>query len=274
MATISKSRVEAALCAPVSRETGRLVTYLTAGDPSLDATGVLLSALDRGGADLIELGVPFSDPMADGPVIQRASERAIRAGATLSKILERLPEWCAALNAPVIIFSYYNPVLQYGLGRFAREISAAGAGGALMVDLSPEEAGDYLPTMKRETVDTIFLASPTSTDDRLRLIAEVSTGFVYVVSRPGVTGERARVSAELSPLITRLRGLTRLPLAAGFGISSPDHVREVQKLADAAVVGSALVRQIEESYPRDGAEKIERFVCWLKTGADSHEQQQ
>ncbi|MGH9470337.1 MAG: tryptophan synthase subunit alpha [Terriglobia bacterium] len=269
MVTLSKSRIEAALRASDREPAGKLVAYLTAGDPGLADTGGLLSALDRGGADLIELGVPFSDPMADGPVIQRASERAIRAGATLHKLLERLPEWLAALKTPLILFSYYNPVLQYGLDRFAGELASAGAAGALIVDLSPEEAGDYIHSMRRENLDTIFLASPTSTGARLRQIAGLSTGFVYVISRPGVTGERASISGEVSPLIARLRQLTQLPLAVGFGLSNPEQVAQVQHLADAAVVGSALVRAVEERYAREGAEGIERFVRWLKSGAGS-----
>lgn len=248
---------------------GRLIVYLTAGDPSLDATGDLLSAVDRGGADIIELGVPFSDPVADGVVIQRASERALAGGATLREILARLPEWRARIRAPLILFSYFNPILQYGLARFAGDLARAGGQGALAVDLSPEESEDYLRAMRGEKLDTIFLAAPTSTDERLGRIAQASSGFLYLISRAGVTGERASLSAAVRPLAERVRRFTRLPLAVGFGISSPVQVREAQSLADAAVVGSALVRAIEERYAKEGAGAIEEFVRWLKSGKGS-----
>ncbi|MDE3179587.1 MAG: tryptophan synthase subunit alpha [Acidobacteriota bacterium] len=247
----------------------RLILYLTAGDPSLEVTGELLRALDRGGADLIELGVPFSDPMADGVVIQRASERAVRGGATLSKILSSLRTWRNSFQAPVILFTYYNPLLQYGLERFAKDLAAAGGQGALVVDLSPEEADEYVRIMRAQSLDTIFLASPTSTDERLKRIARLSTGFLYLISRAGVTGEQSSLSEAVSPLVSRLRKFTDLPLAVGFGLSNPEQVRQAQSMADAAVVGSALVRAIEERYPREGAAGIERFVRWLKSGTGS-----
>ncbi len=269
MSTLSTSRIEAALREKERGEGGKLIVYLTGGDPSIEETGKLLAAVDRGGADLIELGVPFSDPMADGPVIQRASERALRAGATLAKILARLAEWRAAVRAPIILFSYYNPVLQYGVERFARDLALAGAEGALAVDLSPEEAQNYVAALRAENLDTVFLASPTSTDERLRRVAQLSTGFLYLISRPGVTGERASLSAAVRPLAERARRFTSLPLAVGFGLSAPDQVRQAQELADAAVVGSALVRAIEEQYARGGEETIERFVRWLKSGTGS-----
>lgn len=241
-----------------------LVIYLTAGDPSLDATGELLEAVEQGGADIIELGIPFSDPLADGPVIQRASERALGGGATLRRVLEHLPRWREKLTAPIVLFTYFNPVLQYGFEAFARDASRAGADGALIVDLTPEEAGDYIGAMRREHLDTVFLASPTSTDERLRRIAAVSTGFLYLVSRTGVTGERQDLSAALRPLVERARRFTSLPLAVGFGVSTPAQVKAVQSLADAAVVGSALVHAIEERYPAGGARAVRDFVGWLK----------
>jgi tryptophan synthase alpha chain len=243
-----------------------LIVYLTAGDPTLEDTGKLITAVDRGGADLIELGVPFSDPMADGPVIQRASERALRSGTTLSGIFERLSSWRQAVRCPIILFSYYNPILQYGLERFSGDLARAGAEGALVVDLSPEEASPYISEMRARGLDTVFLASPTSTGERLQRIAQVSTGFVYLISRPGVTGERANLSAAVPPLVQRVRRYTDLPLAVGFGLSTPEQVSEVQRLAEAAVVGSALVRAIEERYPVEGEAGIERFVRWLKSG--------
>jgi tryptophan synthase alpha chain len=259
------SRVEAALRHSGPKRANKLVVYLTAGDPTLEDTGKLLAALDRGGADLIELGVPFSDPMADGPVIQRASERALRAGTTLRRIFERLESWRRAVRAPIILFSYYNPILQYGLEHFSRDLARAGAEGALVVDLSPEEGEAYTSAMRANGLDTVFLASPTSTDERIARIAGVSTGFVYLISRPGVTGERANLSAAVPPLVDRVRRFTDLPLAVGFGLSTPSQVAEIQRFADAAVVGSALVRAVEERYPAEGEAAIERFVRWLKS---------
>jgi tryptophan synthase alpha chain len=243
-----------------------LVVYLTAGDPTLEDTGRLVAALDRAGADVIELGVPFSDPLADGPVIQRASERALKKGATLRRILERLPRWREAVKAPVILFSYYNPVLQYGLEEFARDAARAGADGALIVDLTPEEAEPYVSAMRAQSLDTVFLASPTSTNERLARVAGLSTGFLYLISRTGTTGERADVPSSAGALVERARGLTTLPLAVGFGLSKPEQVREVQTLADAAVVGSAVVHAIEERYHSGGAAAIEQFVRRLKEG--------
>jgi tryptophan synthase alpha chain len=240
------------------------VLYLTAGDPNLEATGKILVALDRAGADLIELGVPFSDPLADGPVIQRASERALGAGASLRKILALLPGWRRAVHVPMILFTYYNPILQYGLEDFARDAARAGIDGALVVDLTPEESGDYVAAMRGQNLDTVFLASPTSTDERLERIAGLSTGFLYLISRTGVTGEHQQLSSSMRPLVERVRRFAALPLALGFGISNPEQVREVQSLAEAAVVGSALVRAIEDRYGTEGEDAIERFVRWLK----------
>lgn len=269
MSEVCTSCIEAMLRERSAGDAGRLIAYMTAGDPSLDDTGKILRAIERGGADLIELGVPFSDPMADGAVIQRASERALRGGTTLSRIMVELPHWRREVRVPIIIFSYYNPILQYGLARFARDLAAGGGKGALVVDLSPEEAGPYAAVMRRENMDTVFLASPTSTDERLSRIGQLSTGFVYLISRPGVTGERANLSTAVPPLVKRVRRFTRLPLAVGFGLSNPDQVRQVQTLADAAVVGSALVHNIEQQYGAQGEHGIERFVRWLKSGAGS-----
>jgi tryptophan synthase alpha chain len=244
-----------------------LVVYLTAGDPTLDDTGKILAAVDRGGADLIELGVPFSDPLADGPVIQRASERALRVGTSLGKVLELLPRWRAMVRAPMILFTYYNPVLQYGLEDFAQDAARAGADGSLVVDLTPEESSDYVAALRSQNLDSIFLASPTSTDERLARIAKLSTGFLYLISRTGVTGERQQLSSSLRPLVARVRRFTSLPLALGFGISNPEQVQEVQSLAEAAVVGSALVHAIEDRYAVEGESGIEKIVRWLKGAA-------
>jgi tryptophan synthase alpha chain len=250
------------------RERGEkgLVVYLTAGDPSLEATGVLLEAVEQGGADVIELGIPFSDPLADGPVIQRASERALRAGTTLRKVLDHLPRWHEKLSAPIVLFTYFNPVLQYGLEAFARDAGRAGADAGLIVDLTPEEARGYTAAMRGHHLDTVFLASPTSTDERLERVASLSTGFLYLISRTGVTGERQELSAAVRPLVERVRRFSSLPLAVGFGISTATQVREVQTLADAAVVGSAVVHAIEDRYPAGGAGAVRDFVRELKGG--------
>jgi tryptophan synthase alpha chain len=266
MAAVSTSRIDARFGDLRERGAKGLIVYLTAGDPTLEATGELLAALDRAGVDVIELGVPFSDPLADGPVIQRASERALRAGATLRRILACFPRWRESTRAPMILFSYYNPILQYGLERFAVTAAQAGVDGALVVDLSPEEAENYLRAMRAQNLDTVFLASPTSTDARLERAAKLSTGFFYLISRTGVTGERNDISSSVQPLVARAERFTSLPLAVGFGISNPAQVREVQAHADAAVVGSAVVHAIEERYPKEGAVAIEEFVRWLKEG--------
>jgi len=269
MPTISTSRIQEKFRQLGEANAKGLVIYLTAGDPSLDATGKLLEAVERGGADIIELGIPFSDPLADGPVIQRASERALASGTSLRKVLHALPEWRKRVHAPIVLFSYYNPILQYGLEAFARDASEAGADGVLAVDLSPEEAGPYIQTLRKWNLDTIFLAAPTSTDERLKRVAQASTGFLYLIARAGVTGERSQMSQSTRPLIERVRKMTRLPLAVGFGLSSPEQVRSVQELADAAVVGSAVVRTIEEHFSSEGAAAIERYVRWLKQGTGS-----
>lgn len=269
MPTVSTTRIQEKFRQLGEANAKGLVIYLTAGDPSLEATGALLEAIERGGADIIELGIPFSDPLADGPVIQRASERALASGTSLRKVLQLLPEWRKRVSAPLVLFSYYNPILQYGLEDFARDASKAGADGVLAVDLSPEEAGAYIGTMRKWNLDTVFLAAPTSTDERLRRVADASTGFLYLIARAGVTGERSQMSQSTRPLIERVKKMTPLPLAVGFGLSSPEQVRSVQELADAAVVGSAVVRNIEEHFSSEGAAAVERYVRWLKQGTGS-----
>jgi len=262
----STTRVSSRFRALRERHVKGLIVYLTAGDPSLDATGELLAALDRAGVDVIELGVPFSDPLADGPVIQRASERALQAGTTLRRILERFPAWRKSVRTPIILFSYYNPILQYGLEKFAQDAAQAGVDGSLAVDLSPEEASAYVSLLRAQNLDTVFLTSPTSTDARLERASELSSGFLYLISRTGVTGERSEISSSLRPLVERARQHTLLPLAAGFGISNAAQVRAVQSVADAAVVGSAVVHAIERQYAGGGPGAIEHFVRWLKEG--------
>lgn len=221
------------------------IAYLTAGDPAPEQTAPLVLALERGGADLIELGLPFSDPIADGPVIQRASERALRAGMTLPRLLETVREVRRHSQIPLLLFSYLNPLLKYGFDRLAREAFEGGIDGVLLTDLSVEEAADPVRRLRANGLDTVFLAAPTSTERRLQLVAGHSSGFIYLVSRTGVTGEQQSLSDAAAPLTRRMRELTKLPLAVGFGISTPEQVAEVARVADGVVVGSAIVRFIE-----------------------------
>ena len=224
-----------------------LIAFLTAGDPSLEATERFVLALAEAGADLVELGVPFSDPLADGPTIQRASERALRSGTTLAGVLALVQQLRRKTEVPLVLFSYFNPVLQMGMERFAAEAASAGADGVLITDLTPEEAGEYQPAMRAQGLDTIFLGAPTSTDERLARIAASSSGFLYLISRTGVTGAKDTLPEDLPQLVRRARGVTPLPIAVGFGISLPGHVSILGGLADAAVVGSALVAEIEKA---------------------------
>jgi tryptophan synthase alpha chain len=242
------------------RRTGELglVAYITAGDPTLAATERFVLALAEAGADVIELGVPFSDPVADGPTIQRASERALRSGTTLASVLELVRKLRARTEIPLVIFTYFNPILQMGLQAFADAAVDAGADAVLVTDLTPEESEDYRRIMRNagggRGLDTIFLVAPTSSDTRMRRIAEVSTGFLYLISRTGVTGERDALADDLPALLRRVRAATSLPIAVGFGISQPGHVSLLGGLADAAVVGSALVAEIENAASVNAAE--------------------
>jgi tryptophan synthase alpha chain len=243
-----------------SRRDGRaaLVAYLTAGDPTPEQTPEIAATLIRAGVDLIELGVPFSDPVADGPVIQRASARALKAGTNLPKVLEIARQIRAKSEVPLLLFTYMNPVMHYGLERLAKDAKGAGIDGCLLTDLSVEEAGPYVTPLREAGLDTVFLAAPTSTERRLKLVAEYSTGFVYLVSRTGVTGERASIADSAGELIERMKKATDLPLALGFGISTPDQAAAVARMADAVVVGSAIVRQIEKDL--NGLEPLVRSL--------------
>jgi tryptophan synthase alpha chain len=232
-----------------------MIAYLTAGDPSPETTPDLIAALERGGADLIELGVPFSDPIADGPVIQQAGDRALAAGTTLAKVLDMAVQVRRRSEIPLLLFTYLNPVLRYGFEKLARDAKAAGIDGCLLTDASVEEAGDYVKVMREAGLDTVFLAAPTSTERRLKLVAEYSSGFVYLVSRTGITGEQQTIADSALPLIERMRAHTALPLAMGFGVSKPEHVAALAPYVEAVVVGSAIVRQIE----RDPS-KLEPFM--------------
>jgi tryptophan synthase alpha chain len=230
-----------------------IVAYITAGDPSFDATLKFVLALAEAGADVIELGVPFSDPLADGPTIQRASERALKAGATLAGVLELVRRIRETSQVPLVLFSYYNPILQRGLEKFASAAESAGADGVLATDLTPEESEDYRRILAAHHLDTIFLGAPTSTDERLAKIAACSSGFLYLISRTGVTGAKDVLPDDLPALLRRARSVTQLPIAVGFGISLPGHVSVLGGLADAAVVGSALVSEIEKAESVDAA---------------------
>ena len=245
-----------------------LVTYTTAGDPDLPRSAEILKALDRAGADVLEVGVPFSDPLADGPVIQRATERALAAGGSLRSTLAMIETVRPHLSAPVVLFSYANPLLRRGLDDFAREAAGAGVDGVLALDLPIEEAGGFRETLTRSGLDTIFLLSPTTTDARIRKAAELGSGFLYGISRLGVTGARDRVAAGAEAMVRRIRAHTTMPIALGFGISRPEHVVEVGAYADAAVVGSALVSVIaNESSTPDLIPRVEDYVRWLKNYA-------
>jgi tryptophan synthase alpha chain len=247
LATSNSTRISKRFAA--LRESGELgiVAYITAGDPTLDATHKFVLALAYAGADVIELGVPFSDPLADGPTIQRASERALKAGTTLAQVIDLVREIRKSSEVPMVLFSYYNPVLQLGLEKFASTAAIAGADGVLITDLTPEESDDYRQVLAAHHLDTIFLGAPTSTDDRLAKIATASSGFLYLISRTGVTGAKEALPDDLPALLRRARNATQLPIAVGFGISLPGHVSVLGGLADAAVVGSALVSEIEKA---------------------------
>jgi len=241
-----------------------LVVYLTAGDPSIEATRAIAVAAIDAGAAVIELGVPFSDPLGDGPVIQRAMERAVARGVSLGDVLALAGEIRAARPAAgLVIFGYLNPILRYGLHKFADEASAAGADGVLVLDMIVEEADEYLTEMARVGLAPIFLAAPTSPDERIEAIATHSKGFVYAISRVGITGTQQSLTTDAASLVARIRRWTRLPVAVGFGISNAGHVAQVTEFADAAVIGSAIVELIEKSTPETAPGAVARFIKGL-----------
>jgi len=245
-----------------------LVIYLTAGDPDLSTTRDMAIAAIDNGADVIELGVPFSDPLADGPVIQRASERAVARGTRLSDVLGICREIREARpQAGIILFSYLNPVVRMGMEAFAKAAKEAGADGVLLTDMIVEEAGEYLRVMHAHDLAPVFLAAPTSPDDRLKAIAEASRGFVYAISRVGITGTQTELAADAEALVKRLKQFTDLPIALGFGISTPEHVKTVAGFADAAVVGSAIVGLVEKTPANEAAKAVGEFVKHLREGA-------
>jgi tryptophan synthase alpha chain len=243
------------------RQQKAFVAFVTAGDPSLDRTVEVALAFDDAGVDILELGVPFSDPLADGPVIQRASDRALRGGTRLVDVLEAVRRIRARSDLPLLLFSYFNPLLRYGLEALTRDAVAAGADGVLVTDLPPEEADGWIECARRGGLDTVFLAAPTSPDERLQRVASASRGFVYAVSRTGVTGERAVISEEAAPLVRRIKALTAEPVVLGFGLSTPEQVKAAAEVADGVAVGSALVRFLEEQPQGDVAGQVR----WLKS---------
>ena len=250
------------------RQNGRpgLVTYVTAGDPDLQRTAGILRTLDGAGADVLEVGVPFSDPLADGPVIQRATERALASGTTLAQVLDLIGCVRAAVQAPIVIFSYANPILRLGAERFADRAREVGVDGVLILDLPIEEADDSRNMLSARGIDTILLLSPTTTDERLRKAAALGSGFLYAISRLGVTGARDHLAEGAQGMVERIRRVSDLPVALGFGISRPEHVREVGRWADAAVVGSSLVSVIAEAgAAEDLNTRVEEYVRWLKS---------
>jgi tryptophan synthase alpha chain len=266
--------------AALKRENRRgFIPFITAGDPDLRTTLDLIIELAHAGATLIELGVPFTDPMADGPVIQRASERALLHTFGLPEILQTVVEARKQTEVPIILFSYFNPLLQFGLTnaddksalpafeKLAREAKAGGIDGILVTDLVPEEAGEFATVLRAHDLDMIFLVAPTSTDARLQMVAERARGFIYAVSRAGITGAREEMSAEAEKLVRRVRRFSDLPVAVGFGISNPNQVADVWRYADAAVVGSAIVGEIEQAAsPEDCVSRVGQFARQLIGG--------
>ena len=254
-------RIEATFAALKQEGRGGLIPFIIAGDPNLDVTHDLIIELARSGASIIELGVPFSDPMADGPVIQRSSERALRNDPGIEEILQIVSKAREQTDVPIVLFSYYNPLLQFGLERLAKKAARMGVDGVLVTDLAPEEAEDFQNALSAQQLDMIYLVAPTSTDDRLQMIAGRASGFIYAVSRTGVTGTSEELSNAAEILVGRLRAVTDLPVAVGFGISNKRQVEEVLRYADAAVVGSAIVAEIEkQSGNADLVKHVEAFV--------------
>lgn len=240
-----------------------LVAYVTCGDPKIETTyDIVLSAI-RAGADVVELGVPFSDPVADGPVIQRASERALKNGTSLRDVLNLAAQVRKQSEAGLVVFTYLNPVLRFGLRRFCEEAKTAGVDGALIVDLTVEEAADYRQLMQEHALNTIFLAAPTSPDQRLKQVAQACQGFVYAVSRTGVTGTREQLAGDAAQLVKRIRKFTTLPIAVGFGISNHEQFSQVGAFADAAAVGSAIVQAVEQ-HPGQEAQAVAELIGKLQ----------
>lgn len=253
------SRIEKAFTQAKAEGRRALIPYITAGYPDLATTEELIVALGDAGATTIEVGVPFSDPMADGPVIQRACEIALKGGVTLKRVLETIAAAQRRTSVPVVLFSYLNPLLQYGLEKLAEDCQRAGVAGVLVTDLPADAAAPFASELRKRDLDLIFLVAPTSTDERLELVSKSASGFLYAVSRTGVTGTQNDISMDARALVKRIKQFSSLPVALGFGISTPDHAREALEYADAVVVGSALVRQL------DSASSVGKAAAFLKT---------
>lgn len=266
------SRISAAFDRIRADKRTGLVTYVTAGDPDMARSADILCALDRAGADVLEVGIPFSEPLADGPVIQRATERALAAGATASGVLDLVARIRSTVKAPIVLFTYANPVLRMGVDVFGDRARDAGVDGVLVLDLPIEEAGSFRDAMAARDIDMIFLLSPTTTEARVKEAAALGRGFLYGISRLGVTGARDTVADGAEALAGRMRAATSLPIALGFGISSPEHVRQIGRFADAAVVGSGLVSVIAEAGKSpDLIERVESYVRWLKSDGSNEQ---
>ncbi len=262
------TRLERAFADMKAQERTGLVAFISGGDPTLERSAEVIRAVDDGGADVIEIGVPFSDPLADGPEIQRSSERALRAGTTLRGVLDMVGDIRTTVAAPLVLFSYANPVVRFGVDAFAARAAEVGVDGVLLLDLPIEEAGPTRDVLVRHGLAPIFLLSPTTTPERIARADALGQGFLYAISRLGVTGVREQVATDAQELVARIRSHARLPLALGFGLSRPEHVQDVGRYADAAVVGSALVAQIAKhgDSPRL-ADEVRGFVRWLRGGA-------
>src|SRR5882724_5632468 len=258
------SRIDETFASLKAENRRGFIPFITAGDPDLNTTRQLIVELARVGATVIELGIPFTDPMADGPVIQRASERALRNDFGISDVLQIVSDARQETDVPIILFSYFNPLLQFGIEKLAREAKSAGVEGILVTDLVPEEASEFTSVLRANDLDMIFLIAPTSTDERLKMVAERASGFIYAVSRAGITGARAEMSAEAEKLVRRMRQFSDLPVAVGFGISTPEQVADVWRYADAAVVGSAIVAEIERGSSSEVVSRVSQFVAMLK----------
>jgi tryptophan synthase alpha chain len=259
------SRIDQAFAQLRADKRTGLITYTTAGDPDLPLSRDVLLALAHAGADLLEVGVPFSDPLADGPVIQRATERALAAGSTLTRVLQVVADVRARVATPIVLFTYVNPLHRMGFATFAREAAGAGADGVLALDLPIEEAGEFRDLLAQHDLDTIFLLSPTTTTERIKRAAALGRGFLYGISRLGVTGARDTVSVDAAAMVARIRNETSMPVAVGFGVSHPDHVTEIGRFADAAVVGSSLVNVVARHGQADTlVTAVDAYVRWLK----------
>lgn len=251
-------------------ESAALMPFLPAGDPNLEMTREFILEMEKNGADIIELGVPFSDPLADGPTIQRSSQRALSGGVTLTKILAFLKELRKETSVPIVLMGYYNPIFHYGVERFAQDAREAGADGVIVPDLPPEEAGDLIQAARKVGLDTIFLLAPTSTRERIERVVEVSRGFVYYVSLTGVTGERGELALDIGPSLTKIRDVTPMPICVGFGISTADHVQSVSRLAEGVIVGSAVVSLIEKEQNKpDCPVRVGAFIRELRQATKS-----